>query len=175
MNGSNSSIIYWTSIKSFNNSDLFCDISQTNLANSHFCCIFVYILFDLIRWINVLLSLSQLINAVSTLDRSVLNQLHVQLMELRGCKGHKQCNPRMEQHTGGRDQSSLHQLRTVERKKWPRVRKPPYRTLNPIWDGWKGWGLWLVELLTSILLDQWDKVSSSLANQLLLCLMQPCL
>uniref|UniRef100_A0A8C6T8C6 Sulfatase 2 n=1 Tax=Neogobius melanostomus TaxID=47308 RepID=A0A8C6T8C6_9GOBI len=51
----------------------------------------------------------QLINSVSTLDRSVLNQLHVQLMELRGCKGHKQCNNKTDQ-----------------------------AGTNPIWDGWKG-------------------------------------
>uniref|UniRef100_A0A7N6BTJ4 Sulfatase 2b n=1 Tax=Anabas testudineus TaxID=64144 RepID=A0A7N6BTJ4_ANATE len=53
----------------------------------------------------------QLINAVSSLDRMVLNQLHVQLMELRGCKGHKQCNPRTRSVELGRQHGSFDDYR----------------------------------------------------------------
>ncbi|XP_035999125.1 extracellular sulfatase Sulf-2 isoform X2 [Fundulus heteroclitus] len=82
----------------------------------------------------------QLINGVGSLDRTVLNQLHVQLMELRGCKGHKQCNPRTRSvELGGRAHGGFGDYRLFERRKWPRVKKPSSsRTLGPIWDGWKG-------------------------------------
>ncbi|XP_015250027.1 PREDICTED: extracellular sulfatase Sulf-2-like [Cyprinodon variegatus] len=83
----------------------------------------------------------QLINAISSLDRTVLNQLHVQLMELRGCKGHKQCNPRTRsvELAGGRTDGGFDDYRLFERRRWSRVKKPSSsRTLGPIWDGWKG-------------------------------------
>uniref|UniRef100_A0A673ABL7 Sulfatase 2a n=1 Tax=Sphaeramia orbicularis TaxID=375764 RepID=A0A673ABL7_9TELE len=58
----------------------------------------------------------QLINAVSTLDRNALNSMHQQLMDLRGCKGHKQCNP----EKGGKERSYFSEYR------------------GQIWEGWVG-------------------------------------
>ncbi|XP_052338709.1 extracellular sulfatase Sulf-2-like isoform X2 [Oncorhynchus keta] len=81
----------------------------------------------------------QLMNAVNTLDRTVLNQLHVQLMELRSCKGHKQCNPRTRNlELGGRERSSFDEYRQFQRRKWPKVKKPTSKSLGQIWEGWEG-------------------------------------
>ncbi|XP_066526866.1 extracellular sulfatase Sulf-2b isoform X2 [Hoplias malabaricus] len=81
----------------------------------------------------------QLMNAVNTLDRHVLNQLHVQLMELRGCKGHKQCNPRTRHmDLGGKERSSYDEYRQFQRRKWPKMRKPTSKSLGQIWEGWEG-------------------------------------
>uniref|UniRef100_A0A8C6UE40 Sulfatase 2a n=1 Tax=Neogobius melanostomus TaxID=47308 RepID=A0A8C6UE40_9GOBI len=57
----------------------------------------------------------QLINAVSSLDRNTLNSLHQQLMDLKGCKGHKQCNPEKGE--------------PVHRRKRPKVKKPSSKSL----------------------------------------------
>ncbi|XP_071200589.1 extracellular sulfatase Sulf-2-like [Salvelinus alpinus] len=76
----------------------------------------------------------QLINGVSTLDRTALNQMHQQLMELRSCKGHKQCNP----ETGSKDINSFSENRPVQRRKKPKVKKPSSKSLGQIWEGWVG-------------------------------------
>uniref|UniRef100_A0A8C5TUF3 Sulfatase 2 n=1 Tax=Malurus cyaneus samueli TaxID=2593467 RepID=A0A8C5TUF3_9PASS len=55
----------------------------------------------------------QLINAVNMLDRDVLNQLHIQLVELRNCRGYKQCNPRTRNMDLGLKDGSYEQYRYI--------------------------------------------------------------
>uniref|UniRef100_A0A672SXK9 Extracellular sulfatase Sulf-2-like n=1 Tax=Sinocyclocheilus grahami TaxID=75366 RepID=A0A672SXK9_SINGR len=57
----------------------------------------------------------QLINAVSTLDHDAVNHMHQELMKMRSCKGHKECN----QETG----EPLH------RRKRPKVKKPSSKSV----------------------------------------------
>ncbi|XP_053546377.1 extracellular sulfatase Sulf-2 isoform X1 [Bombina bombina] len=80
----------------------------------------------------------QLINAVNTLDRDVLNQLHVQLMELKSCKGYKQCNPRTRSVELGLKDGSYEQYRQLQRRKWPKMKRPSSKSLGQLWEGWEG-------------------------------------
>ncbi|KAL3059149.1 hypothetical protein OYC64_011137 [Pagothenia borchgrevinki] len=76
----------------------------------------------------------QLMNAVSSLDRNALNAMHQQLMDLRACKGHKQCNP----EKGGKEKNYFSEYRPVHRRKRPKVKKPSSKSLGQIWEGWVG-------------------------------------
>ncbi|XP_077570386.1 extracellular sulfatase Sulf-2-like isoform X1 [Stigmatopora nigra] len=82
----------------------------------------------------------QLVNSVGSLHGTLLNTLHAQLMELRGCRGQKQCNPHVRSlEKDASDRGRFEDYRLFEKRKWPRVKRPSSsRTLGPIWDGWKG-------------------------------------
>ncbi|XP_041944587.1 extracellular sulfatase Sulf-2a isoform X1 [Alosa sapidissima] len=76
----------------------------------------------------------QLINAVSMLDRQALNQMHLQLAKLRGCRGHKQCN----QETGVKERSYVKEYRPLHRRKRPKLKKQTSKSMGQIWEGWVG-------------------------------------
>ncbi|KAJ8404646.1 hypothetical protein AAFF_G00335090 [Aldrovandia affinis] len=126
---------YWTmgpfcACTSANNNTYWCMRTLNDTHNFLFC----EFATGFLEYFDLNTDPNQLMNAVSTLELYILNQLHVELMELRSCKGQKQCNL----ETMANERSSTEEYRLLPRRKRPKVKRPASKSPGQIWDRWEG-------------------------------------